>query len=122
MSADCLFCKLINREIPAEILYEDEFALAFSDINPQAPEHFLVIPKLHINTLNDIEPEHTQAVGHLQYVAAKVAADKGIASDGFRTVMNCNTNGGQTVYHIHLHVLGGKPLGWPPYQDKLKTA
>lgn len=119
--ADCLFCKLINREIPAEILYEDDDVLAFNDINPQAPHHFLVIPKTHITTINDIKTEHLAAVGKLQLVAAKIAKERGIAEDGYRTVMNCNPHGGQTVYHIHLHVLGGKPLGWPPYQATMKT-
>lgn len=118
---DCLFCKLVNHEIPANILYEDEDVLAFDDINPQAPHHFLVIPKTHITTSNDIQPEHLAIVGKLQFVAAEVAKKRGIANDGYRTVMNCNPHGGQTVYHIHLHVLGGKALGWPPYQDTLKT-
>lgn len=119
--ADCLFCKLVNHEIPANILYEDDDVLAFDDINPQAPHHFLVIPKIHITTINDVTSEHLAIVGKLQLVAAEVAKERGIANDGYRTVMNCNTHGGQTVYHIHLHVLGGKPLGWPPYQDTLKT-
>ncbi|MBU3021004.1 histidine triad nucleotide-binding protein [Aestuariibacter sp. A3R04] len=120
--SDTIFTKIINREIPAEIIYEDELALAFSDINPQAPVHFLVIPKKPIATINDIAEEDRHVVGHLSYVAAKIAAEKGFAEEGFRTVMNCNEFGGQTVYHIHLHVLAGKPLGWPPYTDKLKSA
>ena len=119
--SETIFTKIINREIPAEIIYEDELALAFNDINPQAPIHFLVIPKKPIATINDIGEEDRQIVGHLSYVAAKVAADKGFAEEGYRTVMNCNEFGGQTVYHIHLHVLAGKPLGWPPYTDKLKS-
>lgn len=119
--ADCLFCKLVNHEIPANILYEDDDVLAFDDINPQAPHHFLVIPKNHITTINDIKTEHLAIVGKLQLVAAEIAKERGIADDGYRTVMNCNPHGGQTVYHIHLHVLGGKPLGWPPYQETLKT-
>ncbi len=119
--ADCLFCRIIAREIPADILYEDDRVLAFRDINPQAPHHFLVVPKVHIATLNDIEPGHCEVVGSLQMTAAKIAAELGIAEDGYRTVMNCNSHSGQTVYHIHLHVLGGKPLGWPPYQETLKT-
>lgn len=121
-SADCLFCKIIKREIPATVLYEDEDILAFEDINPNAPHHFLVIPKTHISTTNDIESEHYAIVGKMHGVAAQIAKERGFAQDGFRTVMNCNSHGGQTVYHIHLHVLGGKPLGWPPYQDTLKTA
>jgi histidine triad (HIT) family protein len=118
--ADTIFTKIINKEIPADILYEDELALAFKDINPQAPLHFLVIPKKAIATINDIALEDREVVGHLSYVAAKVAAEHGFAEQGFRTVMNCNEFGGQTVYHIHLHVLAGKPLGWPPYTDNMK--
>jgi histidine triad (HIT) family protein len=119
--ADTIFTKIINREIPAEILYEDDKALAFKDINPQAPIHFLVIPKKPIATVNDIEEADKELLGHLYIVVQKIAAELGFADDGFRTVMNCNEFGGQTVYHIHLHVLAGKPLGWPPYQDKLKV-
>lgn len=119
---ETLFTKIINREIPAEIIYEDDLALAFTDINPQAPVHFLVIPKKPIPTINDIAEEDREVVGHLYVVAAKVAADMGFAADGYRAVMNCNEHGGQTVYHIHLHVLAGKPMGWPPYTEKLKQA
>ena len=118
--SETIFTKIIDKEIPAEILYEDELALAFKDISPQAPVHFLVIPKKPIATINDIREEDREVVGHLHWVAAKLAAELGVAEQGFRTVMNCNEHGGQTVYHIHLHVLAGKPLGWPPYQDKLK--
>ena len=117
--SDTIFTKIINKEIPADILYEDELALAFSDINPQAPIHFLVIPKKPITTINDIEEEDKALVGHLYWVAAQLAVKHGFAKDGYRAVMNCNKNGGQTVYHIHLHVLAGKAMGWPPYQDKL---
>jgi len=101
-------------------LYEDELALAFKDINPQAPTHFLVIPKKQIATVNDITAEDREVVGHLSFVAAKIAKEQGFADQGFRTVMNCNEYGGQTVYHIHLHVLAGKPLGWPPYTENMK--
>jgi histidine triad (HIT) family protein len=118
---DTIFTKIIDKSIPADILYEDEHALAFSDINPQAPVHFLVIPKKPIATINDITPEDCEIVGYLSLVAAKVAAQLGIAEKGYRTVMNCNQYGGQTVYHIHLHVLGGKPLGWPPYSGAPKA-
>ncbi len=118
---ETLFTKIINREIPADIIYEDDLVLAFNDINPHAPVHFLVIPKKVIPTINDIQPEDREVVGHLYTVAAKLAADMGFAEDGYRAVMNCNHNGGQSVYHIHLHVLAGKPLGWPPYTDKLKV-
>lgn len=118
--SDTIFTKIINKEIPADILYEDELALAFKDINPQAPVHFLVIPKKPIATINDIAKEDREIVGHLSWVAAHVAGELGIANEGYRTVMNCNEFGGQTVYHIHLHVLGGKLMGWPPYTDKAK--
>ncbi|MCC2616425.1 histidine triad nucleotide-binding protein [Aestuariibacter halophilus] len=120
--SDTIFTKIIAREIPADILFEDEQCLAFSDINPQAPVHFLVIPKKPIATINDIAEEDEAVVGHLHRIAAQICADKGVAEQGYRVVMNCNEYGGQTVYHIHLHVLAGKPMGWPPYQEKLKTA
>lgn len=116
-----IFTKIIEKEIPADILFEDERVLAFRDINPQAPIHFLVIPKKPIATVNDISQEDEALVGYMHRVAAKVAKDLGADKDGFRTVMNCNEHGGQTVYHIHLHVLAGKPLGWPPYTENLKV-
>lgn len=115
-----IFTKIIEKEIPADILFEDERVLAFADINPQAPIHFLVIPKKPIATTNDIDEQDEAVVGYMHRIAAKVASDFGVAQDGFRTVMNCNEHGGQTVYHIHLHVLAGKPLGWPPFTDNLK--
>lgn len=119
---DCLFCKISQKEIPAQVIYEDDQVVAFNDINPQAPSHFLVVPRQHIATLNDIQNEDRELVGHMLQAAAKISAEQGFATDGYRTVFNCNGHGGQTVYHIHLHVLGGKPLGWPPYQERLKTA
>ncbi len=119
--SDTIFSKIINREIPADIIYEDDISLAFKDINPQAPIHFLVIPKKPIETINAITEEDRVVVGHLSYVAAKLADEMGFAEEGYRTVMNCNEFGGQTVYHIHLHVLGGKLMGWPPYTDKPKA-
>ena len=118
--SETIFTKIINKEIPADILYEDELALAFKDINPQAPVHFLVIPKKPIATINDITLQDREIIGHLSLVAAKIANDLGVAEQGFRTVMNCNEFGGQTVYHIHLHVLAGKPMGWPPYTENMK--
>ncbi|MDA7793914.1 histidine triad nucleotide-binding protein [Glaciecola sp.] len=120
--SDTIFTKIIDKSIPADILYEDDEVLAFKDINPQAPLHFLVIPKKPIATINDITPEDYAVVGKLSGVAAQLVGEHGMAEQGFRTVMNCNEYGGQTVYHIHLHVLAGKPLGWPPYQDKLKQS
>lgn len=110
---DCLFCKIINREIPADIVYEDDEVLAFNDINPQAPTHVLIIPKQHIATLNDIEEHHLATVGRLQYTAARLAKEYGFAEDGYRVVMNCNEDGGQTVYHIHMHLMGGRRFTWP---------
>ncbi|GAA3971707.1 histidine triad nucleotide-binding protein [Allohahella marinimesophila] len=119
--ADTIFDKIINRDIKADIVYEDEQALAFRDINPQAPLHVLIIPKLRIATINDIEPEHEALVGHLFSIARKIARDEGVADDGYRVVMNCNEAGGQSVYHIHLHMLGGRMLGWPPFTDHPKS-
>ncbi|CAM3068230.1 histidine triad nucleotide-binding protein [Pseudoalteromonas distincta] len=120
MSQETIFTKIINREIPADIVYEDEDTLAFKDINPQAPFHVLIIPKKAIATINDINPENSHLVGNLYVVAAKLAKEHNFADDGYRLVMNCNEHGGQTVYHIHLHMLGGKEMGWPPYQNKKK--
>lgn len=111
---DCLFCKLVNGDIPAKILYQDDDVIAFEDIAPQAPSHFLVIPKRHISTLNDLQAEDANLVGKLPITAAKIAKEKGLADDGYRVVMNCNDLGGQTVYHIHMHVLGGRAMTWPP--------
>lgn len=115
-----IFTKIIEKQIPADILFEDDRVLAFKDISPQAPVHFLVIPKKPIATTNDITEQDEAVVGYMHRVAAKVAGELGVAQQGYRTVMNCNEHGGQTVYHIHLHVLAGKPLGWPPYSSRLK--
>lgn len=118
---NCLFCSIIDKQIPADIVYEDEHLLAFRDINPQAPQHLLVIPKRHIATVNEAEEADAAILGRLSLAAAKLAKQLGFADTGYRTVMNCNEHGGQTVYHIHLHLLGGKALGWPPFTDRLKT-
>lgn len=112
--SDCIFCKIAEKKIPAKIVYEDTEAIAFEDINPQAPVHTLVIPKKHIPTLLDLREEDNNLIGHLIKVANKVATDKGIAERGFRIVTNCNPESGQTVYHIHLHILGGRRMNWPP--------
>ncbi|PIE23655.1 MAG: histidine triad nucleotide-binding protein [Neptuniibacter caesariensis] len=117
---DCLFCKIINKEIPADIIFEDDQVIAFNDINPQAPAHALIIPRKHIATLNDISTEDEALVGHIIKTAGVIAKRLGFNNTGYRTVFNCNEHGGQTVYHIHLHLLGGQPMGWPPYQDTLK--
>ena len=111
---DCLFCRIARKEIPASIVYEDERLLAFNDINPQAPLHALVIPKQHIASLNALSPEHDGLVGEMVRRAAAIAREKGYAERGFRTVFNTNADAGQTVFHIHLHVLAGRVFAWPP--------
>jgi histidine triad (HIT) family protein len=112
--SDCLFCKIINREIPASIVYEDERVLAFNDINPQGPTHVLVVPKRHIPSLNELTPDDDRTVGELVRRAAAIANERGISDGGFRTVFNTNRDAGQTVFHIHLHLIGGRRLSWPP--------
>ena len=102
-----IFDKIISREIPADIVYEDELIMAFKDIAPRAPVHYLIIPKLPIATLNDANLEHQALLGHMMLTAAKLAKEAGVAEDGYRVQMNCNAHGGQVVYHIHLHVMGG---------------
>ncbi len=114
MSSDCLFCKILAGEIPADLVYESDTAVAFRDINPQAPLHVLVIPRKHISTINDIEKDDEAIVGSLYTVAKEIAAEAGVEDEGYRAVMNCNEGAGQSVFHIHLHVLGGRALGWPP--------
>ena len=110
----CLFCKIINREIPASIVYEDDQLLAFNDINPQASTHVLVVPKRHIPTLNDLQAGDDGIVGELVRRAAAIATERGIDAGGYRTVFNTNRDAGQTVFHIHLHLIGGRSLAWPP--------
>jgi len=112
--AECLFCKIIARDIPASVVYEDDRILAFNDISPQAPTHVLVVTKRHISSLNDLSPEDDQIVGELVRRAAAIAKERGISTNGFRTVFNTNRDGGQTVPHIHLHLLGGRGMHWPP--------
>jgi len=110
----CLFCRIVDREIPASIVYEDDRLLAFTDINPQAPTHVLVIPKKHVPSLNDLQPEDDRLVGELVRRAAAIAHERGISAGGYRTVFNTNLDAGQTVFHIHLHLLGGRSMQWPP--------
>ena len=110
----CLFCKIVARQIPASIVYEDDRVLAFNDINPQAPTHVLIIPKRHIATLNDLEPADDGIVGEVVRRAAAIAQERGLSAAGFRTVFNTNAHAGQTVFHIHLHLLGGRTFAWPP--------
>ena len=113
--SDCLFCKIINGDINADIVYETDHLLAFRDINPQAPTHVLIIPRRHVATINDIAAaEAEEEIGRLYSAAAHIAQQEGIESDGYRVVMNCNEAAGQTVFHLHLHLLGGRSLGWPP--------
>lgn len=109
-----IFSKIINKEIHADILFENDKILAFRDISPQAPVHFLVIPKKEIRTINDINEEDKSLIGELFIVAKEIAKKESISEKGYRTIFNCNEHGGQTVYHIHLHVLGGRQLEWPP--------
>jgi len=111
---DCLFCKIINGDIPADIVYQDNDVLGFNDVNPQAPTHVLFIPKKHIATVNDLETNDAELIGKLYLAAKKVATDNGFADQGYRLVMNCNAGAGQTVFHIHLHMLAERSLSWPP--------
>lgn len=111
MAEETIFSKIIRKEIPADIVYQDELVTAFRDIAPQAPHHILIIPNVLIPTVNDIQPQHEAALGRMLAVAAKIAKQEGIAEDGYRLIMNCNKHGGQEVYHIHMHLLGGKALG-----------
>ena len=110
---DCLFCKIIRGEIPSEIIYQDDKVIVFNDINPQAPVHFLVIPKEHIESANDITKENSDLIGYIIYIASKLAKEKAL-DDGYRIVNNCGAEGGQTVDHIHFHVLGKRNMEWPP--------
>ena len=111
---DCTFCKMVSGEIAPDKVFESDDVLAFRDINPQAPTHVLVVPKRHVATLNDLDDESAGLVGKMVLAAAEVARREGFAEQGYRTIMNCNADGGQTVFHIHLHLLGGRVMGWPP--------
>jgi len=111
---DCLFCKVAAGQIPSTIVYEDAKVVAFKDITPQAPTHILVIPRRHIATLNELTAEDDGLVGEMTRRAAAIAKDQGLADGGYRVLFNCNADAGQTVFHIHMHLLGGRRLGWPP--------
>ena len=111
---DCLFCKIREGEIPADIIYQDDDVMAFNDVNPQAPTHLLIIPKKHLSTVNDVEPTDELMMGKLFSAAKKIAAEKGISDDGYRLVVNTNEQAGQTVFHIHMHFLAGRAMTWPP--------
>lgn len=112
--SDCLFCKMAAGEIQPDIVYQDDDVIAFRDINPQAPTHVLIIPRRHISTINDMQGTDAALTGKLFLAAAQVAQQEGIAEQGYRTVMNCNAAAGQTVFHMHLHMLGGREMRWPP--------
>lgn len=112
MAADCLFCRIVKKEVPANIVAENAHAVAFRDINPQAPTHVVIVPREHIPSLNEARDAAT--MGHLSLLAAQIASTEGLAERGYRTVVNTNADAGQTVFHIHLHLLGGRKLGWPP--------
>ena len=111
---DCLFCKIVAGDIPADKLVETDDVVALRDTNAQAPMHVLVIPKIHIATINDLEESHRSLIGELYLVAKQIATEAGVADDGYRVVMNCNAGAGQSVFHIHLHLLAGRPFDWPP--------
>lgn len=111
---DCLFCKMVAGDVPAEVIYRDDMVMAFNDINPQAPEHKLIIPHKHIATLNEMQDSDSELVGHMIQTGARLARELNIADDGYRLVFNCNEGAGQSVFHIHLHLLGGRKLTWPP--------
>ncbi|MEZ9071951.1 purine nucleoside phosphoramidase [Vibrio splendidus] len=111
MAEETIFSKIINKEIPADLLYQDDLVTAFRDINPRAPSHILIIPNKLIPTMNDVEVEDEAMMGRMFTVARKLAKEEGIAEDGYRLIVNCNSHGGQEVYHIHMHLVGGRPLG-----------
>ena len=112
--ANCLFCRIIKSEIPAEVVHQDDQAIVIRDINPQAPTHLLVIPKEHIESLDDAAGKQEPMLGHLLRVAARMANQEGLTESGYRTVINTGAGAGQSVFHLHVHVLGGRPLNWPP--------
>jgi histidine triad (HIT) family protein len=111
---DCLFCKIASGEIPIPLLYQDDRVVAFDDINPQAPVHKIIVPRKHLSTLNDLQIEDHLLMGHMVQSAVTLAKQFNIAEEGYRLVMNCNDNGGQSIFHIHLHLLGGRRMHWPP--------
>ena len=114
MNNDCLFCKIAQGKIPADIIYEDDRVVAFDDLHPKAPIHKLIIPRKHIATVNDLNTEDNELIGHMTQVAKKLAKDFKVDQSGYRILMNCNKNAGQEVFHIHMHLLGGRILTWPP--------
>jgi histidine triad (HIT) family protein len=111
---DCLFCKVVSGEIPAKIIYRDDLVVAFDDIMPQAPQHKLIIPQKHIATLNELHPQDNELIGHMVQTSKMLAQQLAIADNGYRLVLNCNPDAGQSVFHIHMHLLGGRKMHWPP--------
>lgn len=111
---DCLFCRIAKGEVPAKLIYQDEKIVAFHDINPQAPQHILVVPRAHITSLATLPPEETVLMGHLVQTAARLAYNANFSGEGYRLVINCGKDGGQTVDHLHVHLLGGRHMHWPP--------
>ncbi|HEY4491034.1 MAG TPA: histidine triad nucleotide-binding protein [Acidobacteriota bacterium] len=111
---ECIFCKIIKREIPSKIVYEDEEVVGFEDVHPQAPTHILLVPRTHVATLNDVDAEHQSLLGALMLAGVAVAKDRKISSSGYRLVINTNRGAGQSVFHVHLHLLGGRSMAWPP--------
>ena len=112
--SDCLFCQIIEGDIPADIVFENDDVLAFRDVNPKAPTHILIIPRKHISTTNDLTENHELVMGRLFSAAKIIATQEGVSDDGYRMVVNCNENAGQTVFHIHMHLLAGRSMSWPP--------
>jgi histidine triad (HIT) family protein len=112
--ADCLFCKIVAGQIPAAIVFQDDHVVAFKDITPRAPTHVLIVPRRHVASLNDLGADDDALVGEMVRAAAAIAREQGLADRGYRTVFNCNADAGQTVFHIHLHLLGGRTMAWPP--------
>lgn len=110
----CLFCTIAEGKLNTSFVYEDEHVVAFNDIAPQAPHHVLIIPRKHIATINDFSDDDTAVIGHMMQAAKKIAKERGLSDDGYRVIMNCNKHGGQAVYHVHFHLLGGRQMGWPP--------
>ena len=114
MTDSCLFCRIVERKVNADLLYEDERVVAFRDIHPQAPVHVLIVPRTHIATANDVRETHTPEIAGLFHAARKIAVDQGVDQSGYRLVMNCQEGAGQSVFHLHLHLLGGRRMQWPP--------
>lgn len=112
--SECLFCRIVARTIPSKIVFEDDVAVAFEDVNPQAPVHVLVVPRRHVGSIAELQAADAGLMGHLMVAGAAIAKQKGVSESGYRIVINTGKNGGQTVFHLHLHVLGGRPMHWPP--------